>query len=226
MYLNDFSVRVPEGKEVPGGYIELAHNTQYTLVLRNNRNTKCDARVEIGGKHVGTFRIGMYGSLRLERPSHDDGRFTFYRVGTPEAAAVEPNQSAPDVGLVKVTFTPGKRIQIKPVPKSAPVYRHTYYTSNTGDHWGCSTLETDHLTFSGTASHLADSSPVPCQAPPSGSSAGVTGLSGKSNQSFFEVANLDYDYTKQTTIHLRLVCMDDGPRPLTATSNPIPPRPY
>jgi len=78
MYLNDFSMRVPEGKELPGGYVELEHNTQYTLNLRNNRGTRSKAEVYIDGRHVGSFRLKAHARLKLERPAHDDGLFTFY----------------------------------------------------------------------------------------------------------------------------------------------------
>ena len=51
---------------------------------------------------------------------------------------------------------------------------------------------------------------------------GGTGLSGKSDQSFTEVAPLDYDDDGTTTIYLRLVA-DDGPRELKSKpSNDIP----
>ncbi len=55
-------------------------------------------------------------------------------------------------------------------------------------------------------------------------SAGITGLTGKSNQKFYEVANLDYDPTGATIITLRLVATQ-AVRPLTAVpprSNPVP----
>ena len=53
--------------------------------------------------------------------------------------------------------------------------------------------------------------------------AGGTGLSGKSDQEFVTVRALEYDESKQVTIHLRLVATKDAPRPLFPKSTPIPP---
>lgn len=57
MYLNQFSVVIPEGNETPGGYIEMQHGRQYAVRLRNERSVACDAYVEIDGKNVGTWRL-------------------------------------------------------------------------------------------------------------------------------------------------------------------------
>lgn len=204
MYLNDFSVRVPEGNETSGGYVELAHNTQYNLVLNNNRNVRCDARVEIDGKHVGTWRIGNRDTLRLERPAHDDGHFTFYKVGTAEAGRIGLDTGDPNLGLVKVTFTPEK--QQGPQVKEFHSYRSAGAHGVTVTDWAGDAP----VAMAGVATYTSRS-------------AGGTGLSGKSNQQFTSVHELDYDYSKQTVIHLRLVTASDEPRPLTSFSTPIPP---
>lgn len=216
MYANSFSVRIPEGNE-HGGYVELEHDTQYTLVLRNNRDVSCDARVEVDGKHLGTFRLGAHQNLRLERPAHDDGRFTFYKVGTKEAEQAELDESDPNLGLVKVTFTPEKKCQWTwtydgpSIEAEWPNYR-TYYCTN-GSTASDSNIKGSTVSMDAMRSASCDS-----YAP------GGTGLSGKSNQEFFKVHNLDYDYTQQTVIHLRLVAKETrGPRPLTSYSTPVPP---
>ena len=85
MYLNNFTLRIVEGKELENGYVELIHNTQYRVILGNQKPVRCDAYLEIDGKHLGTWRLHPYYSITLERPAHDDGRFTFYQLGTTEA---------------------------------------------------------------------------------------------------------------------------------------------
>lgn len=193
MFLNQFSVRVPEGQE-SGGYVELCHDTQYTLMLRNNRDVRCDAKVEIDGKHVGTWRLLAGNSLRLERPAQDDGRFTFYKVGTSEAYKVGLQEDDPNLGLVRVTFT----------PEMATDWSYTAAIA------GASSWDSGSIARGVTAKSFL--------------SVGGTGLSGKSSQSFVTVNNLKYDYSQQTVIHLRLVAKNgDGPRPLTAYSTQIPP---
>lgn len=207
MYLNDFSVRIPEGNETPGGYVELAHRQRYTLVLRNSHSRRCDARVEIDGKHVGTWRIDTHGSIRLERPVHDTGHFTFYKAGTPEAARVELNECSPDLGLVKVTFTPAK-------PGPCPPPAGTVYWTST-----CSSP--DMGTYYCAHEVLGDKPSIRRFGL---ASSGGTGLSGESGQRFCTTWVIDYDYSMQTTIHLRLVCRDtEEPRPLTSYSTPVPP---
>jgi hypothetical protein len=106
MYLNQFSVRIPEGSEVSDGYVSMKHGTQYSLVLKNDRDVRCDAKVEIDGKDMGTYRIQAGDSARLERSSYDNGRFTFYRAESREGQSIGLDKGNPNLGLVKVTFTP------------------------------------------------------------------------------------------------------------------------
>jgi hypothetical protein len=205
MYLNNFSVRIPEGKETSGGYVDMQHNTQYRLVLRNSRSIRCDARVEVDGKHVGTWRIPANQSITLERPVHDESKFTFYKLGTSEGNQAQLNGSNPSLGLVKVTFTP-------------EVKRDVVYKENR--------IWVDGKeVFPGASgwSYTASLCAAP-QAKGATRSAGGTGLSGHSNQTFYDAEYLDLDYSQQTVIHLRLVCNDiDAPRPLTSFSTPVPP---
>lgn len=201
MYLNNFSVRIPEGQEIPGGYVQMQHGKQYRLILRNSRFQKCDARVEVDGKHVGTWRIPGNQAITLERPAHDHGRFTFYKSGSAEASAVgESEIDVTNRGLVKVTFTPEK-IQSVSV--------HYTMSMGTDESW---------------PSYRANTSVVRCSTGSAkGLSSGVTGLSGRSVQQFGTAHAITYDLLQQTVIHLRLVCEDGEPRPLTAFSTPVPP---
>ncbi len=208
MYLNRFSVRVPAGSE-SGGYVEMIHGQQYSIRLRNDRIEKCDARVEVDGKHVGTFRIDGNGTMVLERPENDVGCFTFYRLGSPEAAKVGLVNDS-NLGLIKVTFTPERHVcSVRPVEpcSSRP---HPWVITNPP--------EGPRRCY-----HTSSSSSL-AKGPSHSYSAGGTGLSGHSSQKFHNVTGLDYDYSQETTIHLRLVAKADEPRPLVAHSSPIPPR--
>lgn len=123
MYLNQFSVVIPEGNETSGGYIEMQHGKQYVVRLRNDRSVACDAHVEIDGKNVGTWRLQARQNATLEHPVHDQGRFTFYRLGSVEAEQAQLSNS-PNLGLVKVTFTPG----YAPRPLSTPMVSYSSYS--------------------------------------------------------------------------------------------------
>jgi hypothetical protein len=192
--------------------------------------------VKIDGKDVGAFRVGAQGSFNLERPSHDTGRFTFYKADTAEYAAAACGEVSPDLrGLVEVVFKPEK-------PRGARV--------------GSIDLPPDAFDRQGSKLYsMPLGAAVPCSMPPGGGeektsggiqlpptaqfasprgrkggacgqsvTAGATGLSGESRQTFTDVAPLDYDEAETVTITLRLVAAADGPRPLTAApkANPVP----
>jgi hypothetical protein len=203
MYLNQFSVRVPEGRE-RSGYVELPHGTKFSLVLRNNRTVRCDARVEINGEYVGTWRIAAKSSFRTDRAVHDDGQFTFYKADTHDGQRVGI-RGDPNNGLITVVFIPEKeRVQWLGTPDPETVYRG----GSTPQHLGIPAAS-----MGGSAS----------MSPPKGVSEGIVGLSGHSDLHFHRAENIDYDLSQKTTIHLRLVCDDSGPRPLTSVATPVPP---
>lgn len=222
MVLNSFSVHIPEGRETHSGYVEMAHGRQYTLALRNFRDVACDAAVTIDGKPVGTFRLNAGQSLKLERPAHDQGCFTFYQVGTAEAQQAGL-VAADTLGLISVVFTPA----LKPI--YAVTYPQPTVWTVTGNTWRYTSDSTSSgpvaASFTSSVTNqprimsavgaLYDTAPQ--------RKAGGTGLSGHSQQQFVDVGPMNLDYAQQTTIHLRLVGGSDQPRPLTANSNPVPP---
>ncbi|WP_072622502.1 hypothetical protein [Spirulina major] len=118
MEINSFSLTIQPGKETPNGYVELPHNTPYTLHLRNEHRQRCDAKVMIDGKPVGTWRIPAVSLITLERPVNDTGRFTFYAIATPEAQQAGLAAHDPNLGVVQVVFTP--ELPAPPPPASAP----------------------------------------------------------------------------------------------------------
>lgn len=208
MFLNNFSLRIVGGDEVPGGYVQMQHGQTYQLSLRNDHSTRCDAYVEIDGKHIGTWRIGSHDSILIERPAHDTGKFTFYQVGSSEAQQVGQSSVAhQDRGLVKVVFTPEKAY-------APPSFAH-YVAPSAGYYTQYKSIDDDDVPQAAMSSNNTRAE--------KSVSSGVTGLSGHSNQTFSTVGALNYDMNRQTTIFLRLVVVDNGPRPLTQYSTPIPP---
>jgi hypothetical protein len=120
MEINGFSLTIQPGKETPNGYVELPHNTPYSLHLRNEHRQRCDAKVSIDGKPVGTWRIPVASFITLERPVNDAGRFTFYAIATPEAQHAGLAADDPNLGLVQVVFTPELPSPPPAPPASAP----------------------------------------------------------------------------------------------------------
>lgn len=220
MLLNGFSVRVEGGKE-RSGYVELAHRQKYALILGNQRAEACDAKVTIDGQVVGTWRINSYGSIRIERPAEDDGRFTFYAHGTSEAAEAGINSEDYLSGVISVEFVPSVRyIRGFTDPRPPVIHRWNdydywwerptvFYTSSTGN--------------TGPQGTVGD---VGCYGFSSHAVGGGTGLSGQSYQEFYNAPELQLDYSQSTTINIRLVLRQwnsDRPRPLSMHSNPVPP---
>lgn len=204
MQHNGYSVTVPEGREQADGYVHMRHGQTYTLRLMNHSAQRCDAHVEVDGKHIGTWRLNAWGgTARLEHPVNDQGRFTFYRLDSVEGAQAGL-QANDGLGLIKVTFTPERRYIPPPVqvPYAQPM--RTYEPAITYTH--TSTVQSRDYQ------------------PKSRMAAGGTGLSGHSGQNYGVAGHMELDHAEAVTIHLRLVEASDEPRPLqAASSTPVPP---
>lgn len=219
MLLNGYSVRIIGGKPEHAGYVEMQHGKNYSIMLRNNNHRKCDAAVYIDGKHVGIWRIDAFDNIRLDRPAHDDGKFTFYVKGTlsgKESGLDDVDSS--DLGLIQVVFTPEKEKDWS-IYYSGTVYRKSSFSTPTRG-----TATSAFFSDSSTAD-TTRTAPLTTQnsSAPEKYISGGTGLSGKSDQIFGNAHSIEYDYSGQTTINLRLVASNGGPRPLTQFSTPIPP---
>jgi len=109
MRVSNFSVLVHPGNERDSGHVEVSHGEVYTIKLGNHEHRRCDAEVVVDGKSVGNFRLNAFGSIILERPAHDTGKFTFYKSNSREAEAANKDGVAKDDrGLVQVKFRPEK----------------------------------------------------------------------------------------------------------------------
>jgi hypothetical protein len=113
MKTNEFEVVIPEGREIGDGYVGMIHNTPYSLLLRNRLRVRCDAEVVIDGTPVGTWRINGNGEIRIERPVHDTGHFTFFEVGSREAITAGISSKSEN-GLISVTFKPEQEVKYSP----------------------------------------------------------------------------------------------------------------
>lgn len=122
MKITEFEVEIPEGAKLENGYVEMRHKTQYSLHLKNHRSVPCDAEVTIDGIHVGTWRIASSNEIRIERPVHDTGHFTFFEVGTSEARAAGIQKESTN-GLVSVKFKPAK--EDRDVLRTSPIVPYT-----------------------------------------------------------------------------------------------------
>lgn len=239
MRIGNFSVLIPEGREHGSGHVALPHNTQYVIRMGNHGSPRCDATVEVDGKEVGSFRINGYGNLVLERSVNDTGRFTFFEADSAEGASAGAGEIATDLrGLVRVTFRPEK--YVKPIPfvggvrtirgMCAPAPRMGGSIGQSAGGWSTQQYGAVSKGPEPTCGGFVGAFPTnQCDmggsySAPAGAAAGVTGLTGSSNQTFYEVPNLDYDPAGEVIITLRLVEATNAVRPLQAVQrgNPTP----
>lgn len=215
MRLSNFSAYVPQGREHGSGHVALEHGQVYTLRLGNHwYDRDCDAEISIDGKSIGTFRIEKGRVIELERFPNDNGRFTFFKAATSEGDAAGANEiDRGDKGLVQVRFCPGfpiiRRTNSVNLLRGAGGQSQGGYCTTQG---GYTTQNTNcverEVKTCGTI----------------GMEAGVTGLTGHSNQPFRDVLNLSYDASQEATITLRLVCEGIGSvrKLVSAVANPVP----
>jgi hypothetical protein len=241
MQLGNFNVSIPEGRDQCNGYVTMMHEQCYRIQMTNyDYQRRCDAEVFVDGKSVGTFRILKTQTITLERPANDTGKFTFYKAGTSAAQqAGEGNVGVNQRGLVEVVFKPEKYVAPPPPPVGTPTTRRGQHSNCSKGSIGTRGLEPTTTDFcenegvnnweneggaleksygSGAERSLSYTSNV---------SPGITGLSGTSNQTFYNVANLDYDPSLETKISLRLVHDDEraGPRELKPANCTVVPAP-
>lgn len=88
-------------------YFILPNESEYSIVLKNNKNVACDAYVYVDGNNVGTFRIKPYTKVKIERPAHAENKFTFVSEYGSIARSTGASIKA-DNGLIKVIFKPAK----------------------------------------------------------------------------------------------------------------------
>lgn len=237
--LNNFGVDIPQGHELDSGYVLMKHNTVYTIVLRNYNSFRCDAAVEVDGKNVGVWRIPQDSCIVLERPIHDEGKFTFYRIDSSEAILSEITKKE-HTGLITVLFKPEKinlhhknKTYQSDISTNKPWWERFFGGKNKSMHEvnknGFKNDDFDEPLFSRRTSRDGGDimykrrDNITGNKTSSTISAGGTGLSGQSLQKFKNAEAIEYDTSSFVAIHLRLVCEYGNPRPLTASSTPIPP---
>ncbi len=217
MRVGNFSVLIPQGCERDSGHVEIVHGTVFQINIGNHDyRHRCDAEVTVDGKSVGNFRIDSGGSLRLERPSHDTGCFTFFKADSTEAnAAGQVGVAVDNRGLIQVIFRPERERVNQPVKMSGSIRPMSMFGATRSGAGGQSMGSWDDTT--------TPTSAEPENVKSRSLSSGITGLTGASGQQFTRVANLDYDPNGEVTITLRLVC-GQVVRELTPVqrSNPIP----
>lgn len=207
MRVGSFSVYVPEGRERDTGHVALPHGTQYRLTLASHHGRRCDAEVLMDGKPMGVYRLDAGRAWTLERAAHDHGKFTFFKADSPEADAAAVQGVPKDLrGLIQVTFRVEKARQpvVRPMSLRQHPTQEFITRSAEPELMGAATPDCAEYSDENSFGRVENTS------------AGITGLTGHSDQQFTSVAGLDYDPAEETTITLRLICAEEpAVRPLT-----------
>lgn len=87
-------------------YVPLKHSTEYKVRLANPTSTRCNVVLFIDEKRMGKWRIDMYSSILLERPSDSSRKFTFVKEDGLEAGMGGVQEGSFSNGLIEAKFIP------------------------------------------------------------------------------------------------------------------------
>lgn len=209
----DSNDTIDEIKKAGHDYIAMPHKSEYQIVLKNDRSTRCDVSVELDGKNIGTWRLRPFQTARVERPSDIARKFTFFREDSSDAKSLGIVSGKSSNGLIKATFKPEKK----------------YIDFATASFGKKKLKSTRSLDSAASLNQMYSNSSIEpdLYKKQNGYSGGATGLGNNSTQKFTSVSPIhDIDRQNVTTIHLRMICCNEHPEyiPLGGRSNTPPPR--
>jgi len=111
--LNDFTVAIPEssGAGRSSAYATLHEGAVFTIALSNAKDVDCQCDVSIDGILVGHYFVAAHSEEAIERPTGIDKCFVFSAAGSMQNFDADlPVYDADQLGLVKVTFKPTRKV--------------------------------------------------------------------------------------------------------------------
>lgn len=203
-----FSFSIVGGQHTHDRYVKMRHGQKYSVNIQNNSSKRCQASLNIDGRHMGDFLVGPHSNIEIDRPVHSHKRFTFYRTDMSSSFTTGIIPGRHDNGLVEVTFIPERR-KIKTQTSA--------YTS---------IFDADSCDLESASYCTNEIQPLGFRN--SSYAEGGTALSGHSHQHFHTVGPIALDYSKQTTLSYRLVGYDrpmyeDDIEPIYFRQRPPPP---
>lgn len=201
-------------------YYTLTHNSEYAVRMINNYNLKVNATLKIDDEIMGKWRLNGDSEILIERPAHNNRRFTFVKDNSWQAGMSGVRRGADTNGLVEVTFVP-ERVYVRS--------NNTYYgqgiTNNnisykTNRIAESNSLQSNFDSFNGSG--LTNSLNY---------SSGATVLGDASSQNFDKASFIEEDLLKSVTKRVRLVVAEDrkpfvsikNKKPVVNYDDPIPP---
>jgi hypothetical protein len=129
MRIGNYTAQIEPGTEDTQGYVAIKMTegkAPFTLRLNNHSDRKSKVNIHIHGIDQGTWVLMPYQFASLERPAHIAEKFCAYPVNSAGGNAIGLTDGDPNNGLICITFTPEKRIEV-PAPvmsQAAPSYAH------------------------------------------------------------------------------------------------------
>jgi len=111
MKLGNFTLQVVGGHEFSNGQVEITHGRTYKIRMRNHLPRRVDCVLWVDGDTVGTFRLSAYQTMTIDRPADKARLFTFFKLGTAEAAQAGLVDNS-EIGLITGEFYP----ELEPEP--------------------------------------------------------------------------------------------------------------
>jgi hypothetical protein len=93
-------------EEMGHTYYELPHNTEYKIKMHNRSSEHVNAVLTIDGDEMGKWRIGPHSDITVERPIHNQRKFTFVEENSWEGNMGGVRSKRSKNGLVEVCFIP------------------------------------------------------------------------------------------------------------------------
>jgi hypothetical protein len=258
MSLNEFSVNIIVNKKtIPSednGYVFLQDGDEYSISLTNRDNhCDCDAIIKIDDVTMGCFRVRSEKTVNIERPSNSNNLFKFVSetssiVDEVYGSNAKQKRESSTNGIVSVVFKPGyesvsyaecettvpnniynrkakTRNAVKKDESSCGEKHEEYEEYEEGEEIDMYDEEEEDIVEENMQNGVVKKSMV---------KAGMTVLSDKlSEQKFVSADILKHDYSRMTTINLRLVTTQNkhmslesiDQKPISNNSTPVPTKP-
>lgn len=200
-------------------YYALPNNKEYGIRMVNNSDLRVNATLKIDGEVMGKWRINKYSDILIERPSHNNRKFTFVRDNSWQAGMAGVKSGAYQNGLVEVTFTPEVRSYRSRDDDSRDGWQpySTNFGDDSRDYLQSHTITNNNNSFTPqSASLMRESSNRSNRSNKSMNfsstnsySAGATVLGDDSSQKFNSASHINEDTSKSITKRVRLVVADE-----------------
>ena len=108
MRFDKYEITIPQAVE-KDGYCILNHGQEFSIRISNHESTRCNVKIKVDGKDIGTFRLNAKQSSNLEHPVQHQHKFVFCIEGTLKGGIAGLDKIPPeDLGLIKAQFLPEK----------------------------------------------------------------------------------------------------------------------